>query len=69
MLRVWWNGDPFRIDCNIADGVQLRAILGRKACVGMGMVRLLASDATSQPDTQGHRVFEMQEAPLSLRTW
>ena len=44
LLRVWRGKFKCRLDCKIVDQENIRPLLGRKACIGMGIVAYLDND-------------------------
>ena len=56
------------LDCNLVKSKKIRPILGRKACLGMSIIKYLDNDELNQPNTAGGEVFvndSSVSAPLS----
>lgn len=50
-LCVWRNGSLFLLDCRLVDNDDIRPILGRKACIGMGVVMYQDNDLLNKLET------------------
>ena len=57
IIRVWRGGKSYRLACKLVDNDTVRPILGRRACIGMGIIRYIDNDRISQPTTEGALVF------------
>ena len=57
ILSVRRGKAKHRIDCKLVDGIQMRPLLGRKACIGMNVVTYLDNDSLNKPDTGGASVY------------
>ena len=50
-LRVWRGDFRCFLDCNLVDSKRVRPILGRKACLGMKIIKYLDNDQLNRPQT------------------
>ena len=50
-LRVWRGDFGCLFDCNLVDSKRVRPILGRKACLGMKIIKYLDNDQLNHPQT------------------
>ena len=39
IIPVWREGQRFKLDCKLVDNIDIRPILGRKACLGMNIIQ------------------------------
>ena len=60
-LRVWRDNVTYRLDCKIVDNKNIRPILGRKACVGMNIVKYTDNDAINKPTTGNASVYSVED--------
>ena len=56
-LRVWRGDFRCLLDCNLVDSKRVRPILGRKACLGMKIVKFLDNDQLNHPQTSDGYVY------------
>lgn len=56
-LRVWRNGSSFLPDCRLVDNEDIRPILGRKACIGMGILVYQDNDHLNKPEMGNAPVY------------
>ena len=50
-LRVWRGDFRCFLDCHLVDSKRVRPILGRKACLGMKIIKYLNNDQLNHPQT------------------
>ena len=50
-----------KLDCKLVYRDNIRAILGRKACVGMKIIAYLDNDQVRKPDTRNAQEFSVDE--------
>ena len=50
-LRVWRGDFRCFLDCHLVDSKRVRPILGRKACLGMKIIKYLNNDPLNHPQT------------------
>ncbi len=55
ILSVKRGKAKYRIDCKLVDGIQMRPLLGWKAC--MNVVTYLDNDSMNKPNTGGAPVY------------
>ena len=56
-LRVWHGDFRCFLDCNLVDSKRVRPILGRKACLGMKIIKYLDNDQLNHPQTSDGDVY------------
>ena len=61
IIRVWRGGKSYKLACKLVDNDTLRPILGRRACIGMGILKYMDNDSIQQPDVRGARVFATEQ--------
>ena len=66
-IQVWRGSFTCLLLCRLVESKRCRPILGKVACVGMGVVEIKDSDANHQPDTSGGEVFSVQDVMSSCR--
>ncbi len=57
ILSIRRGKAKYRIDCKLVNGIQMRPLLGRKACIGMNVVTYLDNDSMNKPNTGGAPVY------------
>ena len=68
LLRVRRGDFRCRLDCKLADRIDIRPLLGRKACLGMRIMSYLDNDKLNKPDTRGATIYSVGESgPLSTQ--
>ena len=60
-LRVWCDNVTYRLDCKLVDNKDIRPILGRKACIGMNIVKYTDNDAINKPTTGNASVYSVED--------
>ena len=50
-----------RLNCKVVEGEQFTPILGRKACLGMNLIKMKDCDAIRKPDTAMGQVFTVSD--------
>ena len=60
--RVWRGEFRCFLDCYLVDSKRVRPILGRKACLGMKIIKYLDNDQLNHPQTSDGDVY-MHDAP------
>ena len=66
-LKVWRGKKKYNINCKLIDSNKIRPLLGRKACLRMGVVTYLDNDQLRKPNTGDAPVFAvMDTGPLSV---
>ena len=56
-LRVWRGDFRCFLDCNLVDSKRVRPILGRKACLGMKIIKYLDNDQLNHSQTSDGDVY------------
>lgn len=56
-LRVWRGDFTCLLDCNLVDSKRFRPILGRKALLGMKIIKYLDNDWMNHPQTSDGDVY------------
>ena len=67
-IKVWRHRTPCLLDCQIVDNAEVRPLLGRRACLGMNIVKYVDSDALNRPETSNaevHATATQQTTPLT----
>ena len=66
-IRVWRNSSSYLLDCRLVNNEDIHPILGRKACVGMGILEYHDNDLLNKPETGDAPVYAVktQDAVLS----
>ena len=64
-IRVWRDDYKCILICKLVDSDKIRPILGRKACVGMKLLKYTDNDALRKPVTQGAHVYAVESAPIT----
>ena len=59
LLRVWRGKSSCRLDCKLVDGINIRPLLGRKACIGMKLVSYIDNDELNKPETGDAPVYSV----------
>ena len=57
LLRVWRDNAKCLLDCKLVENEDIRLILGRKACIGMNIIKYTDNDAINKSTTDGSAVF------------
>ena len=67
ILVVWREASKYRLDCRLVDSQKIRPLLGRKACLGMKVIKYLDNDAIHKPKTDNAPVYTLEPAgPVSI---
>ena len=67
LLRVWREGSKYRLERKLVDSRKIRPLLGRKACLGMMVIKYLDNDAIHKPDTGNAPVYALKPAgPIAI---
>ena len=64
-VRVWRGDYKCILICKLVDSDKIRPILGRKACVGMKLIKYMDNDALHKPATRGAQVYAVEGALIS----
>ena len=64
-LRVWRGDFRCLLDCNLVDSKKVRPVLGRKACLGMKIIKYLDNDQLNHPQTSDGDVYAHDVPVLS----
>ena len=59
---VWREASEYRLDCRLVDSQKIRPLLGRKACLGMEVIKYLDNDAIHKPKTGNAPVHSLEPA-------
>lgn len=59
LLRVWRDNAKCLLDCKLVEDEDIRPILGRKACIGMNIIKYTDNDAINKSTTDGSAVFTL----------
>ncbi len=60
-IRVWRDDFRCKLDCKIVDNKGVRPLLGRKACVGMNIVKYIDNDEINKPLTGNANVYVLND--------
>ena len=67
IIRVWRGDFRCKLDCKLVDSMNIRPLLGRKACLGMKLVSYLDNDELNKPETKGTAVFTLEVRRYGLK--
>ena len=65
IIPVWREGKRFKLDCKLVDNIDIRPILGRKACLGMSIIQYMDNDELHKPEVGNASVYTMKSASAS----
>ena len=65
IIPVWREGQRFKLDCKLVDNIDIRPILGRKACLGMNIIQYMDNDEIHRPEVGNAQVYTMTSASSS----
>ena len=65
IIPVWREGQRFKLDCKLVDNIDIRPILGRKACLGMNIIQYMDNDEIHKPEVGNAQVYTMTGASSS----
>ena len=65
-IKVWRQETPCLLDCQIVENAEIRPLLGRRACLGMNIVKYVDNDAINCPQTGHAEVHAASEQSTSL---
>ena len=65
IIPVWREGQRFKLDCKLVDNIDIRPILGRKACLGMNIIQYMDNDEIHKPKVGNAPVYTMTSASSS----
>ena len=60
-LKVWRDNVACWLDCKLVDNMDIRPILGRKASIGMNIVKYTDNDAINKPITGTAAVYSVED--------
>ena len=59
-IRVWHDDFKCQLDCKLVDNNGIRPLLGRKACVGMRIIKYIDNDELNKPRTGNASVYAVE---------
>lgn len=62
MLKVWRDNTKCILTCKLVDSDDIRPIIGRKACIGMNIIKYTDNDAINKPQSGEATVYKICEA-------
>ena len=65
-LRVWRNTQHCWLNCKLIDSQDIRPILGRKACMGMKIIKYTDIDEMNRPDMGNARAYAVNDKSDAL---
>jgi len=65
IIPVWIEGQRFKLDCKLEDNIDIRPVLGRKACLGMNIIQYMDNDEIHKPEIGNAPVYAMTSASSS----
>ena len=65
IIPVWREGQRFKLDCKLVHNIDIRPILGRKACLGMNIIQYMDNDEIHKPEVGNAPVYTMTSASAS----
>ena len=60
-IRVWRDDFRCKLNCKIVDNKGVRTLLGRKACIGMNIVKYMDNDEINKPFTGSANVYVVND--------
>jgi transposase InsO family protein len=65
VIRVWRDQFKCLLDCKLVDCPDIRPILGRKACIGMNIIKYTDNDAINKPQSDDAPVYVVDDTESS----
>ena len=59
-IRVWRDDFKCQLDCKLVDNNGIRPLLGRKACMGMKIIKYIDNDELNKPRTGNASVYAVE---------
>ena len=59
-LTVWRDNSLYQLSCKVVDSHDVRPILGRRACLGMNIIKYTDNDAIYKPSTGSAPVYVLE---------
>ncbi|EDO38408.1 predicted protein [Nematostella vectensis] len=60
IVRVSRDGSKCKLNCKLVGSKDIRPILGRKACIGMNIIKYTDNDALNKPQTGSAPVYAVE---------
>ena len=61
IIRVWRSSKSYKLECKLIESERVRPLLGRKACLGMNVIRYLDNDLLYTPPARKGQVYTVTE--------
>ena len=62
MVVLWREASKYCLDCRLVDSQKICPLLGRKACLGLKVIKYLDNDAIHKPKTDNAPVYTLEPA-------
>lgn len=67
-ITVWRDDFKCQLDCRLVDNNAIRPLLGRKACVGMKIIKYMDNDELNKPQTGNAPVYSLDSTTKGKET-
>ena len=67
-IRVWRDDYMCLLDCKLVNNNSIRPLLGRKACVGMKIIKYMDNDELNKPQTGSAPVYSVDSTATKQET-
>ena len=67
-ITVWRDDFKCQLDCKLVDNNAIRPLLGRKACVGMRIIKYTDNDQLNKPRTGSAPVYSLEKTNVTKAT-
>ena len=67
-ITVWRDDLKRKLDCKLVDSNTIRPLLGRKACVGMKIIKYTDNDELNKPQTGSAPVYSLEQTTMEKVT-
>ena len=67
-ITVWRDDLKCKLDCKLVDSNTIRPLLGRKACVGMKIIKYTDNDELNKPQTGSAPVYSLERTTMEKVT-
>ena len=67
-ITVWRDDLKCKLDCKLVDSNTIRPLLGRKACVGMKIIKYTDNDELNNPQTGSAPVYSLERTTMEKVT-
>ena len=68
-MWVKWRDDlKCKLDCKLVDSNTIRPLVGRKACIGMKIIKYIDNDELNKPQSGNAPVYSLERATMEKVT-